>query len=322
MHNPDRRAMLAGIAGAAALTVAPFDTALAGGRKLFFKRIGKPIGLQIYTLGPDAGADIDATFARVAAIGYREIELPGLLGKTPAELAAAAARAGLRIVSLHVPLLAMGGPAAMTLNSDPARLAEAVSTLGARWAVAPIAMIPTNFRPAAGESMGAAIARTVAAAGADIWKQTAEKLNTAASGLAAHGIKVGYHNHNIEFAPVGDTTGFDILLAECDPRLVKFEVDLGWVSTAGLDPVRFLERVSGRVRLLHVKDVAAGNPQSFQISMMPAEVGSGTLDWARILPAAYRAGVEHFLVEQEPPFTIPRIEAAERSYRFLSQLRA
>lgn len=319
MPHLDRRSMLAALAAAGAISALP---AAARGRRLFFERIGKPIGLQVYTLGPDAGRDIDATFAQIAAIGYREVELPGLLGKTPAELAAAAARAGVRIVSLHVPLLAVGGPMAMTLNSDPAQLAETISALGARWAVAPIALIPTNFRPAAGESMGAAIARTVAAAGADIWKQTADQLNRAAAALAAHDIKVGYHNHNIEFRPIEQTTGWEILLAECDPRLVSFELDLGWVATAGLDPVQVLSRLHGRVRLLHVKDVAAGNPQSYEIAMHPAEVGAGTLDWARILPAARRAGVEHYLVEQEPPFTIPRIEAAQRSYQFLSQLRS
>ena len=56
--------------------------------------------------------------------------------------------------------------------------------------------------------------------------------------------------------------------------------------------------------------------------MKPAEVGAGTLDWARILPAAYAAGVRHFYVEQEPPFTIPRMEAARRSCDFLARLHA
>jgi sugar phosphate isomerase/epimerase len=56
--------------------------------------------------------------------------------------------------------------------------------------------------------------------------------------------------------------------------------------------------------------------------MKPAEVGAGVLDWARILPAAYAAGVRHFYVEQEPPFAIPRMEAATRSYGYLAQLKA
>ncbi len=54
----------------------------------------------------------------------------------------------------------------------------------------------------------------------------------------------------------------------------------------------------------------------------PTEVGSGTVDWARVLPAAYAAGARHFYYEQEPPFAIPRIEAAAKSFAFLAQLRA
>jgi sugar phosphate isomerase/epimerase len=289
-------------------------------RRGFFERAGLPIGLQIYTLGPEAGRDLDATFTQVAQIGYREIELPNMLGHQPAELAAAARKSGLKISSLHLPLQAMGGPAGLSMASEPAKIADALGTLGAQWAVAPIVLFPKDFRPAAGESIEAAIVRSVSAAGENIWKQTAEQLNQRASILKPLGIHVGYHNHNLEFAPIGNTTGWDILWRETQADLVSFEVDIGWVATAGVDPVRFLERARGRVRLMHVKDVAAGNPKSFGISMMPAEVGSGALNWSRILPAALRAGVQHFLVEQEPPFTIPRIESASRSYAFLSGL--
>lgn len=321
MKNPDRRSLLVGL-GAVSLAAMANGTALARPRRSFFARIKAPIGLQLYTLGPDAGRDIDATFVQVARIGYREVELPSLLGRQPADLAAAAARAGIAIRSLHLPLLAMDGPAGLSLGSEPARIAETMGALGAKWAVAPIMMLPDGFRPAPGESFGAAISRSVAAAGTDLWKRSADLLNQRASLLKPLGIQLGYHNHNVEFAPIGKTSGWDILWRETQPDLVSFEVDLGWVATAGLDPVRFLDRHRGRVRLLHVKDVAAGNPQSYQISMLPAEVGSGVLNWSQILPAAHRAGVQHYLVEQEPPFTIPRIEAAARSFAFLSQVQA
>jgi sugar phosphate isomerase/epimerase len=321
MHEMKRRSLLLGIGGVAMSSLVGCATARTPERT-FFERVELPIGLQIYTLGPDAGRDVDATFARVAEIGYREIELPGLLGKKPAELAAAATRAGLNIGSVHLPLVTMGGPGAISMGGEPARIADALGTLGARWAVAPLLLLPEGFRPGPGESMETAISRSVAAAGEDIWKKTADLLNQKASALKPLGISVGYHNHNLEFAPVGQTTGWDILWRETQPGLVSFEVDLGWVATAGLDPVAFLERARGRVSLLHVKDVAAGNPQSFRLAMKPAEVGSGTLDWARLLPEAHRAGVRHFYVEQEPPFAIPRIEAAARSFAFLSQLKA
>ncbi|MCB2074385.1 MAG: sugar phosphate isomerase/epimerase [Novosphingobium sp.] len=297
-------------------------------QKTFFDRIGLPIGLQLYTLGPDAGRDLDATFGKVAQIGYREIELPNLLGHKPAELGAAARRAGLTISSLHLPIVpggstpGMPGMPGLTSASDPAEIADALGAMGASWAVAPLLLVPTDFRPNPGEGFGDAIGRSVAAAGEDLWKKTAEVLNRTASALRPLGVGMGYHNHNLEFAPIGKTTGWDILWGETEPGLVSFEVDIGWVATAGRDPVEFLERASGRVKLLHVKDVAADNPKSYRISMSPAEVGAGVLPWDRILPTAYSAGVRHFLVEQEPPFVIPRIEAAARSFSFLSQFKA
>jgi sugar phosphate isomerase/epimerase len=273
--------------------------------------------LEIYTLGNVT--DLDATFAEVAAIGYREIELPNLLGKQPADVAAAAKRAGLKISSVHVPLANGSG---LAFGAEPAKLAEILGTLGAKWAVAPLLQLPTNMRPLPGEDFPKAIARSVAAEGESIWKKTAVALNESAAKLRPLGIQVAYHNHNVEFAPIGNTTGWDVLVRETDPRLVSFEVDLGWVTAAGRDPVAFLRQHRGRIKLLHVKDVAGGSPTNFAITMKPTEVGSGTQPWARLLPAAYDAGVRHFYVEQEPPFAIPRIEAARKSYAYLAALKA
>ncbi len=313
-----RRSLVTGLSSLAALCWLE-GRALAAPRETFFAKIGQPIGLQVYTLGEEAGRDIDATFAQIAAIGYREIELPNLYSRKPADIRAAANRAGLTIRSIHIPAQGTGTG---SLNGAPAEVAEMVKTLGARRAVVPIAPFPPSFRPQPGEAMQAAIGRSFAAAGADHWRRTAALLNEKAAALKPHGVALGYHNHNIEFAPVGKTTGWDILVRETDPRLVDFEVDVGWVAAAGLDSVAFLRRLRGRASQLHVKDVAAGNTTNFALAMKPAEVGSGTLDWARILPAARAAGVRHFYVEQEPPFTMPRIEAARKSYAFLSALRA
>lgn len=295
-----------------------FGTSAAAADRPFFERIGVPIGLQLYTLGEEAGRDLDATFAEVAAIGYRDIELPNLYGRKPAEVGAAAKRAGLSISSLHLP--AMGG--GLSLLSAPAEIADSLGAIGARKAVAPIAPFPEGFRPQPGETMQAAIARAFGAAGEDLWKRTAALLNERGASLKPHGIAVGYHNHNMEFAPIGKTSGWDILVRETDPQLVGFEIDVGWVATAGLDPVTFLARHRGRVAQIHVKDVAAGNTTNYALAMKPTEVGAGTLDWKRILPAAHAAGVRHFYVEQEPPFAIARMEAARRSHAFLAALRA
>jgi sugar phosphate isomerase/epimerase len=313
--------MLAGLVAAGGVSVLETG-ATAKGLKSFFKRVKLPIGLQIYSLGDEPSKDLDGTFAKVAAIGYRDIELPNLLGKTAAELKTAADKAGLKISCLHLPISPLFGGSGMSLSDPATQVADAANALGIKNIVVPIQLIPEGFGPKEGETFQGAIARAMAEAGADIWKRTAAALNEKAAALRAHGIKLGYHNHNIEFAPVGNTTGWDILMREIDPKLVSLELDIGWIAAAGLDPVAFLNKHKGRVRQLHVKDVKASTKSNFALSMDPTQIGDGKLDWAKILPAAHKAGVRNFYVEQEPPFAMARIDAVKRSYAYLEKLRA
>jgi sugar phosphate isomerase/epimerase len=253
-----RRAFVGASAAMTAATILPGAANAASGQRFFGDR-GPRLGLQIYTLGEGAGKDIDATFAHVAAMGYREIELPSLLGHGPKELRVAADRAGLSIPSIHLPLtrMTMGMGAALSFASAPAAIAEALGTLGAKTAIAPLFLLPDGFRPLAGETFQTAIGRAVRAAGADLWKTTAALLNERAAALKPAGIATGYHNHNPEFTPLGQTTGFDVLKRELDPALVHFEVDLGWVAAAGHDPVTFLATLHGRVGHVHHPQLCA-----------------------------------------------------------------
>lgn len=315
----DRRSLMAGLGAAAVASLS--GKALARPRQPFFDRRRQPIGIQLGSLGSVAGRDIDATFARLAQIGYREIELTSLLGLSPAQIGAAASRAGVSISSLHLPLMAMGGPGALSLLSEPQRIADSLGALGAKWAVAPILLIPAGFRPQPGEGMEAAISRAITAAGEDIWKQTAAALNQQGEALRKVNIGVAYHNHNLDFAPIGKATGWDILWRETEADLVGYELDIGWVQLAGIDPVHFLSGVKGRIKLLHIRDMSTRQPRGYRIAMGSPTVGTGLLDWQRILPAAYHAGARHFLVEQEPEAGIAPIDAATNAYNFLSRVR-
>ncbi len=319
MSELDRRMLLASL-GTGALFAATAGIAAAPKRR-FFDR-GRRIGLQLYTLGDEPQKDLDRVLARVAQIGYRDLELPGLYGKTGRELKSAAARAGVSFSSLHVPATAMGGNTAATLSGDLSKLVDELGALGVKQAVVPIVPIPADFRPRGANSFKEDLASALLALGADHWKRAAALLNEKAAALKPHGVALGYHNHNLEFAPLGQETGWSILTRETDPGLVHFEVDIGWVAAAGLDPIAFLEANRGRVRQMHVKDVRAETRANFALDMAPTEVGSGKLDWAKILPAAYRAGVRNFYVEQEPPFVLARMDAAAKSHAFLAQLRA
>lgn len=287
----------------------------------FFARRKLAIGLQLYTLGPLPFKDLTGTLAKVAAMGYREVELPGLLGKKPEELRAAADGAGLRVTSLHLGTTKGSPPGAVTVDSDPAEIAGILKTLGAEAVILPMLPIPAGFQPRTGDNFQTTFSQAVAQAGKDYWRSTAVYLNRCGSGLRKHGVLFGYHNHNVEFTPVDGGTGFDILARETDPALVSFEVDIGWVAAAGLDPLRFIERHAGRLRWMHVKDMKASTRPNFAFQMDPTEIGSGILHWERLLPAAYRAGVRHFFVEQEPPFVTDRLDAAAKSAAYLRQLR-
>jgi len=117
----DRRNLLKGVA---AMTVAAAESAEAA-RRPFFERIGKPIGFQLYTLGDEAGKDPDGAFASVARIGYRDIELPNLYGKSPAQVRAAADRAGVTLSSLHMPAMTLGA------QDMPAAIARSLHEAGA-----------------------------------------------------------------------------------------------------------------------------------------------------------------------------------------------
>lgn len=317
----NRRSLLAALAagGALAMGDAPALAALRGG-KPFFKRIGKPIGLQLYTLGDMPTKDLDGTLAKLAAVGFTDIELPNFYNRKPADLRAAADKAGVRYSSIH---MNMPGPftgGALSLMSSPQEIADGLNALGIYQVFMPLCPLPDGFSIPEGKNPQVAIGDALQAAGADHWKRTAALLNERAAALKPFGIALGYHNHNMEFAPLpGGTTGWEILMKETDPALVNFELDLGWTSAAGLDPAVELGKLKGRVKAVHMKDVKATTKTNYVMSQDPTEVGSGRLQWANILPAALAAGVEHFYVEQEPPFAMDRLAAVTKSHGFLSR---
>jgi len=102
----------------------------------------------------------------------------------------------------------------------------------------------------------------------------------------------------------------EILLAESDPALVSFEMDVYWVVNGGGNPIALLERYPGRFKMLHLKD-SMGPPDHKMV-----DVGSGTIDFKTILPRA--KGIEHYFVEHDEP--VDPIASAKASYAYLSKL--
>jgi len=311
----DRRELLgAGLALSATTMIARGAAAAA---RPFFAAHHLPIGVQLYTLDPDLDADFDGTLAKLAAIGFRSVEMAGFHGHTAAALRRAFDAHGLTCTSAHIQPTGRGnGPS----FADHDALIGDMHVLGVTDVILPIPLFPQDFRPPAKTNAGDGFRASGMAMKAADWHRTAAFLNEQAGALAPHGLRVGYHNHNFSFAPVGDTTGFEILLRETDPKTVAFEMDVGWVAAAGRDSTALLKAYPGRFTQMHVKDIKASTKPNFAFRQDPTEVGSGEIDWRQILPVAYAAGVRRFYIEQEPPFPGPRIVSVAKSFRYLTTL--
>jgi sugar phosphate isomerase/epimerase len=289
--------------------------------KPFFRRLGIPLGLQLYTVADDMKRDFSATLSAVSAIGYKTVEPAGLLDRSPAEWRHALARAHLACPSIHVPPRAQKTGLSL---ADVDALAKAAHTLGIGTIVCPSFSFPDRFsrelQP--GEGPAQMMARLAATMTLDDWKANADFLNEKGAALKKHGLRFAYHNHNVEFTPIGDSTAFDLLVKGTDPKLVSFEMDAGWVVAGGADPASLLSLYPHRFTAMHVKDVKPSTKPNFSLQLDPCEVGQGTIDWKTLLPAAYAANVRQFYVEQEPPYTIPPLQSIAISFKYLNYLAA
>ncbi|MDQ2665776.1 MAG: TIM barrel protein, partial [Gemmatimonadota bacterium] len=132
----------------------------------------------------------------------------------------------------------------------------------------------------------------------------------------SHGLRLGYHNHDFEFMHVGDVTGLDVLLSKTDPKLVDFEMDLYWVTKGGGDPIALFKRYPHRFPLMHAKDATAAP------AMAMADVGSGTINFAKIFAQAKTSGMQHVYVERDDAGDkgADPLVSATNSFRYLSRL--
>lgn len=246
------------------------------------------VGLQLYTVRGAMSRDLERTLQQVAAAGYRLVETAGLANRSPAEFRALLDRYGLRSISGHWPLQSV---------DDTDDMIATAKTLGQQYVVIP--SLPRNLTGSL-----------------DGWREVAERFNRLGEKLQAAGLQLGYHNHTPEFQTYGGSTpAYDVLVSRTDPKLVTFEMDIFWIHESGFDPLVYFDRFPGRFQLAHLKDAkaAGGNPEAKMTS-----VGSGVIDWRRILGAADRAGLRYAFVEQD--VAEDPIAAIRASHAYLERL--
>jgi len=337
MKNISRRTLLqqAAYAGGA-LAVSH----LGAPRAVAAENLKSRIGLALYTVRDLMDTDFEGVLAKVAKIGYKEIEpANGYNNKDAKAFRAVLDRLGLSMPSTHTNYPEAG--------PDIERQLEAQQIMGIRYTEIrqprPAGAAPTRpavppgayYNPGTGK-----INNSFTELGAfgpyqppvtlEATKKRAATLN--ANGKIAHkfGIKLFVHNHTGEFEKLADDDRceYDILLAETDPELVTMQLDIAWASISGKDPVQLFKANPGRYELWHIKDVfglqtvnPALSPNQRISNMAFAPVGMGQIDYKKIFAAADVAGLKHFVVEQDNAATFgDSLAAAGVSYKNLSKI--
>lgn len=260
-------------------------------------KIDKGIGIQLYSLRNELPKDVKGVIGKIAGAGYKNVEMYGFSLKsgfwnhTPKEFRALLDSNGLKCPSGHYAV----GTFLDTAGKDDYEVRagiEAAAILGSKYYTIPW--------------FDNGMAKT-----ADGFKKASGLFNRIGELAKAQGLKAAYHNHNFEFVKFDGTTGYDIILKETDPNLVKMEADLYWIVRSGLDPVDVFRKNPGRFVMWHVKDMDKANKG------LNTEVGNGSIDFKPVFAQQDLSGVETVFVEQENFTNIDPFVSIGKSYDFI-----
>jgi sugar phosphate isomerase/epimerase len=244
------------------------------------------IGIQLYSVRKEMLADAPATLKQLAKIGYKEIESAksdkgNYYGLTPKEIKKITTDLGMILRSGHV-----------HLDNEWQQSIDAAAEAGQTYLI-------SSVLPSPGQTI-------------DNYKKSADLFSKAAEDCKKSGLEFGYHNHDSEFEKVDGKILYDVLLEHTDPKLVKMEMDLGWVIASGHDPLYYFNKYPGRFPLWHLKDMDKTKKQS-------TEFGKGEVNIKQMLQYATKSGMKHFFVEQEE-YTSSAFESMEYDYNYLAKL--
>jgi len=229
-----------------------------------------PIGLELYSVRGELKKDAAATVRAVAQMGYQVVEFYAPYFEWSEDETKRMRKLlddlGIRCLSTH-------NSEAYLSAQNLARTRDMNLVLGSKYVVQASTDEKTSL---------------------DQWKPVADRLNSAAEKLEPSGLKVGYHNHQPEFTPIGGQRPIEIL-AKNTKSSVMLQLDVGTCLEAGSDPVAWIRANPGRIRSIHCKDWSGDTGKGYNVLF-----GEGVADWKGIFEAAESVGgVEYYLIEQE-----------------------
>lgn len=237
------------------------------------------MGLQLFTIREPLAKDVTGTIKKIASIGYEDCETYGFdpeqgkyYGLKASAFKQLLAENNMVTTSGHYDFTKFFDKPADAMMRYVDQCIEGAHALGQRYITSPwldpAFRTPENFRLLTG------------------------KLNAIGERVNKAGLGFAYHNHDFEFTDHGGENGYDIIMRETDPSLVKLQMDLYWIlHSSKLSPSELFTRQPGRFVMWHIKDMD-------KISRDYSELGNGSIDFTVILPEASRAGLQYYYIEQ------------------------
>lgn len=265
------------ILGITVCVLAAFGTLAADKKVGVGESFKGPVGLQLYSLRGEFAQNVPKTLEKVSGFGFNIVELAGTYNLSPQKFKELLDKNGLKPVSGHFSF--------DMYRTNVQAVARDAKILGLEY-------VGCAWIPHQGEFDEKEC------------RDAIEVFNRAGEALAKEGLKFFYHCHGYEFIKHGNGTFMDLIMRETNPKNVRFEMDIFWVVHPGEDPVKWFEKYPNRWELVHLKDMKKGVKGDFTGKSdvtNDVPLGTGQMDWKRILPAAKKAGVKYYFIEDESP---------------------
>ena len=251
----------------------------------------KNFGIQLWSVRDDLAKDPKEVLKQLASYGYKQIESfegsKGIFwGMTNTEFKAEMDNLGMKIIASHC-----------DINKDFEKKAADAAAIGMKYLICPHKGAQKDL---------------------DAFKKFADEFNQKGEICKKNGIRFAYHNHDYSFATMNGEMGQDVMMKNTDASLVDFELDMYWVVAAGQDIETWLKKYPKRFRLCHVKDRKKNAPLTEKDASVV--LGTGSIDYPKILKTAKKLGMEYYIVEQEKWEGTTPMQAAQADAMYMKTL--
>ncbi|MBD1395492.1 sugar phosphate isomerase/epimerase family protein [Mucilaginibacter glaciei] len=254
------------------------------------------MGIQLYMVRNDVERDTPGTLKQLGKLGYKQLESYGsdkgiFWGMKNTEFKKLAADNGLKLVSTHHN--PMG-------TAEFEQMAAQAAEIGMKYIICPWLGPQKSI---------------------ETFKHFADDFNQRGAICKKHGLRYGYHPHDYPYKPVDGQLPINVLLANTDPALVYYQMDVYYTVTEGQDPYAYLKKYNGRFKLMHMRDVLKVRLPAGSKEESSCDLGEGIVNYPKLIRAGIAEGMHYFFVEGERYYKETPMQSAQKNAAYLKKMR-